>query len=513
MKKLPIGIQTFSKIRQDNYAYVDKTPFIRKLLDSGEYYFISRPRRFGKSLFVDTLKEAFEANRDLFKGLYLENNWDWGKKHPVIRISFGGGTVGSRQELDMRICGILKTCNEALGMKSLQDNDIPTFFANLIRKSSQAFGQKTVILVDEYDKPILDNITDTNTAVEIREGLKSLYSVIKDNDAHIRFAFLTGVSKFSKVSLFSGLNNLTDITIDEPYSALCGYTQADLETVFAEHLEGLDMDVLRRWYNGYSWAGENVYNPFGMLQVLRSRQIRNYWFETATPSFLIKLLQKRRYDIPRLESLEVGEEVALSFDVEQITPEALLFQTGYLTIDHIETVAAERVYHLKYPNIEVQSSLNSHILNNYLEDPASKTLFQKGIYKALDRGDPELIHTTFKSLFASIPHDWYRKNNMDAYEGYYASVFYSYFASLGLEMKAEDATSKGNIDLMVRQGRNVYLFEFKMADSPAPAALDQIKEKHYHEKYRSPDTDLFLIGIVFSKAERNIIGFSWEKAT
>ncbi|MDR2451050.1 MAG: AAA family ATPase, partial [Candidatus Accumulibacter sp.] len=260
-KKLPIGIQTFAKIREADYYYVDKTPFALKLIEEGTAYFLSRPRRFGKSLFLDTLAELLAGNEPLFRGLYCHDKWDWTRKYPVIRLSFGGGLAKSPEALDASIRFQLDTQAERLGVP-LADNRTPMQFASLILKAEARFGQRVAVLVDEYDKPILDNLTNSGLAREMRDGLRNLYSVIKDQDAHIQFAFLTGVSKFSKVNIFSGLNNLNDITLDRRYSDLCGYTEADVDTVFAPELEGLDRDKIRHWYNGYNWRGETVYNPF-----------------------------------------------------------------------------------------------------------------------------------------------------------------------------------------------------------------------------------------------------------
>ena len=293
-RRLPIGIQTFREIREGDYYYVDKTGFALRLNDEGKYYFLSRPRRFGKSLFLDTLAELFAGNEPLFRGLVAHGRWDWGRRFPVVRFSFGGGVIQSRAELDRRILALLRKNQEALGVVCRDPEDIVGCFSELIEAAQAAHGERVVVLVDEYDKPILDNLGNPDTAREIRDGLRNLYSVIKDSDAHIRFAFLTGVSKFSKVSLFSGLNNLRDITVYREYSALCGYTEADLDTVFAPELEGLDREQIRAWYNGYNWTGEAVYNPFDVLLLFQERQFRAWWFETATPTFLVDMLTERR---------------------------------------------------------------------------------------------------------------------------------------------------------------------------------------------------------------------------
>ena len=361
-KKLPIGIQTFAKIREGGaHYYVDKTEIALRLIEQGTHFFLSRPRRFGKSLFLDTLKELFEGNAALFQGLYAETHWDWSVRFPVLRFSFGGGVIGDAQELQSRLDSPLRRFEEAHGL-SAEDSSAAERFRSLIYHLAQTTGQRVVVLIDEYDKPILDRIEDKEKALTIREGLKDFYSVIKDSDSHVRFAFLTGVSKFSKVSLFSGLNNLQDITLDARYSSICGYTDEDVDTVFAPELPGLDRQEIRRWYNGYNWTGESVYNPFDLLLFDR-RQFRPYWFETGTPTFLVKLLTQRGFFTPDLEALRAPEALLSTFDVDAIATEALLFQTGYLTIAQVRQLPGRLELQLHYPNLEVKASLNESLLS------------------------------------------------------------------------------------------------------------------------------------------------------
>ena len=293
-RKLPIAIQTFAQIREADYYYVDKTGLALNLIEQGKYFFLSRPRRFGKSLLLDTLKELFEGNQALFKGLAAERQWDWSVQYPVIRISFSDGVLQSREQLDQRIRDILRVNRIRLNTpmpQGLEDTDIAGNLSDLIEQAHQKSGQRAVVLIDEYDKPILDNITNAPIATEMRDGLKNLYSVLKGSDAHLKFVFLTGVSKFSKVNLFSGLNNLQDITLDPRYSTICGYTDHDMDTVFSPELTGLDREQIRTWYNGYNWLGDSVYNPYDALLLFSNRTFKSYWFETGTPTFLIKLLQ------------------------------------------------------------------------------------------------------------------------------------------------------------------------------------------------------------------------------
>jgi Predicted AAA-ATPase/PD-(D/E)XK nuclease superfamily len=510
-RKLPIGIQTFCKIREDDYYYVDKTAQAWALTQESGYYFLSRPRRFGKSLFIDTLAELFEANEAPFRGLYIHARWNWQVHHPVIRISFSDGVLKSREELDEKILECLQKNQERLGVRCTRPS-ISGQFSELIQRAHELHGQRVVILVDEYDKPILDNITDRDTALAMREGLKNFYSVIKGADAHLRFVFLAGVSKFSKVSLFSGLNNLDDITIDPVYSALCGYTDADVDSIFAPELEGLDREEIRRWYNGYNWLGDSVYNPFDLLRLFQKRIFRSWWFETGTPTFLVELLARRGFFTPDLARLRTGMEILSSFDVDQIIPEALMFQAGYLTILKAEQpILGHWVYTLGYPNKEVETSLNASLLSTYTDDVSKSFAHGLRLLDLLLNNDLAGLKDLFHAFFASIPHQWFDNNPIARYEGYYASVFYSYFAALGLDIVLEDATNQGRIDMTVKCNKHIYLFEFKVVEiAPVGRALKQLKDKAYADKYRALGLPIQLIGVEFSRNDRNVVGFEVE---
>ena len=510
-KKLPIGIQTFSEIRSEGYYYADKTPFCLKLAEQGKYYFLSRPRRFGKSLFIDTLGELFSGNQALFTGLYVEDKWDWSIRYPVIRISFGGGIIHDAQQLQRRIITILENNCHRLGIDIEKEADTSDLFEAIILKLVETTGQRVVILVDEYDKPILDNLLKPDVAKEIRDGLRNFYSVIKDCDAHIKFAMLTGVSKFSKVSLFSGLNNLDDITMDAPYSSICGYTDEDLDTVFASELEGLDRDQIRHWYNGYNWTGTSVYNPFDVLLLFEKRQFKAHWFETGSPTFLIDLLAQRGFFTPDLACRQTSLELLSAFDVEKISSEALLFQTGYLTISRLEEPLPNYwIYVLGYPNHEVETSLNAALLGAFGLDEQKALHNRLNLLTQLKSNDFAQMQTLFTAFFASIPHDWYRNNPIAKYEGYYASVFYSYFAALGLDIILEDTTNQGRIDMTVKFNKQVYLFEFKVVELvPQGKALQQLQDRGYADKYRSLNQPIHLIGVEFSKKNRSVVGFEW----
>jgi hypothetical protein len=511
-RKLPIGIQNLREIRQEGHYYVDKSGMAIDLIESsGKAFFLSRPRRFGKSLLVDTFKELFEGNRTLFEGLAAESRWDWSKRHPVIRISFAGGGLTSAERLEQRIFEILDENAERLGV-TCRNQSISGRFTELIQRAHAQHGQPVAVLIDEYDKPILDNITDPVTARVMREGLKALYESIKYADEHLKFVFLTGVSKFSKVSLFSGLNNLRDITLDPRYSTLCGYTDHDVDTVFAPELPGLDRDEIRRWYNGYNWLGDGVYNPFDLLLLFENRVFQPYWFETGTPTFLINLLAERQFFTPDLSRLYSDQSLLSSFDVDKIAPEALLFQTGYLTLHGAsQPLLGQWVYTLGYPNREVESSLNAALLEGYGVPERASFNARLRLIDLLKSADLPAMEALFRALFASIPHDWTLNNPLAGFEGHYASVFYSHFAALGLDIRVEDTTNHGRIDMAVLFRQQVFVFEFKVVEQSAKGeALQQIKAQGYADKYRGRREPIHLIGVEFSKLDRNIVGFEVE---
>jgi len=512
-RRLPIGIQTFRKIREESYYYVDKTAYIQRLLDEGTHYFLSRPRRFGKSLFLDTCKELFEGNEPLFEGLYIHDQWDWSVRHPVLRLSFGSGNFKVPGYVETNLMAQLDAVERRTGVAS----DYPTGperFAHLLEALHDQTGQPVAVLIDEYDKPILDALEVPDIARANRDFLRGLYATIKDSDAHVRFTFITGVSKFSKVSLFSGLNNLKDITLDARYSSICGYTERDLDTVFAPELPGLDLDQIRDWYNGYSWLGdEKVYNPFDILLLFDKRKFGAYWFETGTPTFLVETLFKRRVSSLALGAMEGSDELLSTFDVDHIATEALLFQTGYLTITEEDDFGGESVYRLGYPNREVRQSLNRSLLRYLVQDSTRQTTSSTRLYRLLEANDFAGLETLFHAFFASIPYEWYNNNDIANYEGYYASVFYSYFAGLGLDITVEDSSSHGRLDMAVLFNDTVYLFEFKVVElSSAGAALAQLQERRYADKYRALGQPIYLIGVEFSKDERNIAAFEVERA-
>ena len=412
MKKLPIGIQSFSELIGGGYLYVDKTRDIHNLLTlAGKYFFLSRPRRFGKSLLVSTLQELFSNNRELFKGLWIYDKIEW-KTHPVIHLDFTQLELDNKEVLVQSVNEMLDEVGDAYGIR-LEASGYKTRFARLIKKLS---AQGTVvILIDEYDKPIIQHIEKIQQAKDNREVLKNLFGVLKGLDKYIRFVFLTGVSKFSRVSIFSDLNNLSDITINSKYAGMLGYTQDELTGYFSDRIDlftkahGMSrehlLDRLKLWYNGYSWDGKSfVYNPFSMLTLFDNNQFSNYWFATGTPTFLVNHIRNREKNIRDLENVKVSNTVFDSYDIENLEIIALLFQTGYLTVKEVTYSDVKPYYTLSYPNLEVKESFLQHLLSGYtgqgrggLED---RLLHLAGYIK---EGNLEEFFIGIKSIFAGIP--------------------------------------------------------------------------------------------------------------
>ena len=511
-RKLPIGIQTFRTIREEKCYYVDKTAHIKQLAEGGGRYFLSRPRRFGKSLLLDTLKELFEGTEPLFRGLAIHAHWDWSVRHPVVRLSFGGGDFKNPDRLQGEVIAQLDAIAEDAAV-TIRGDTASTRFRNLIRTLRRETGQRVVVLVDEYDKPILEVLGDAGAARANRDALRSIYGVIKDCDADLRFAFLTGVTKFTKVSPFSDLNNLMDITLVPGHATICGYTEHDLATVFAQELPGLDRQTIRDWYNGYGWLGdEKVYNPFDVLLLFDRRRFAAHWFETGSPNFLIETLTARGVSAVDLDGMVASEELLSAFDVDHMGTEALLFQGGYLTITGEETIGEKTFYRLGYPNREVRQSLNDSLLRSFAPEGAVRDGHGIRLYRLLLGNDFVGLEALLRSFFAAIPHQWHTRNNIADYEGYYASVFHAYLMALEMDVRVEDSSAAGRLDMALLLNGHVTLFEFKVVESAsAGTAIAQLRQRDYAAKYRGRGEPIHLLGIEFSRESRNIVAFDVEQ--
>ncbi len=501
-------------MRNRNCYYVDKTPHLKKLIDQGKYYFLSRPRRFGKSLLMSTLKELFEGNEKLFRGLHIHNLWDWTANNPVVRLSFDAN-YSEPDSLEIHMASQLSALEEDAGIEPLR-SDTPgdVRFQSLVRKINRKTGKQVVILVDEYDKPILDLLENNNQAEANCAYLHGVYGIIKGCADEVRFVFFTGISMYSKVSLFLGLNILEDISLDPEFATICGYTDTDIDTVFAPELEGLDRDEIRHWYNGYSWLGEErVYNPFDVLLLFRKRQFKPYWYETGTPSYLYKMMAEGEINTLNLENLKMEKSELSSFKVDEISVNALLFQCGYLTIVGHNAQPEGIDYTLYYPNHEARLSLNQQLLGAVSGNFAQAKKRAKSMARFLANNDFGEFEAELSSFFSSIPNEWYARNPMQHYEGFYASMVFACFTTIGVEVTGEESTSLGRSDLVVEHAGEVFVMEFKVAEKPeveaevkveAVDAIAQIRSKDYAGKYRHRRGKIHLLGVVFNGAKHNV---------
>ncbi len=507
MRLYPTSIADFRNLRTEGNVYVDKTKFVHDLIMGGVYYFLSRPRRFGKSMLISTLKEAFSGDKDLFKGLWIEDKIEKIGVSPVIHISFsrmGFRQKGLEASLESEVTYQAGKFDIPLNKEGYSER-----FHELIEKLSEKQG-KVVVLIDEYDKPIIEYLDDLPQAEKNRDMLRGFYGILKDADPFLRFVFITGVSKFSRVSIFSEMNNLDDITFAGRFAEVCGITQRELEATFPEEVKELaekeSMTVpdmlakIRLWYNGYSWGqAEKLYNPFGLMRLMKYTEFENYWFSSGTPTFLVKILNRNfNYNF---EEIEASKSVFEAYSFESLHPLALLFQTGYLTIKGKTDIGS---YILAYPNKEVRDALQTHLLAGYVNlDPATAENMATQIVKAMQQRDVEKIVSIIHSLFKAIPGDIFIKN----VEKYYHSIMYLTFNLLGQYIQSEVRTSDGRIDAVAQTASDVFIFEFKLDKTPE-AALQQILDKDYAAPYMHAGKDIFLIGVNFSSKEKGVDGWT-----
>lgn len=503
-KRLPIGLQDFRSIIEGDYKYIDKTRYIHKMVMSGKYFFLSRPRRFGKSITIATLQELYLGSKELFKGLWIEDNWDWSRKHPVLRISFTsigyeslGLTVALEQEL--------RTQAEKKEIQLTKAGIGPLFKELLETLAKQG---KVVVLIDEYDAPIINFLgRDLEKAIQNRNLLREFYTVLKDLDAYIELVFLTGVSKFSKVGIFSGLNNLRDLTMDAQYATMLGYTQEELESNFVEEIELAAeklklsraelLEQMRVWYNGYRFHSDadSVYNPVSSNLFFEQQEFQNFWFATGTPSFLVNILKAEGvFDLHFPATSLAGFE---SFELDQIKPIALLFQTGYLTI---QSKDEDGLVSLDYPNKEVRDSMLEVLIERFVgvDTELSAALIIK-MRNAFRANDLERVIQILQEVFKKLPfflHERYP-------EKFFHAAIHLLFSYLGVRIHSEVCTSDGRIDSLVETDTHIYILEYKLNKS-AKAALEQIKQKRYYEAYWNVGKPVVGVGVNFSSKTKNI---------
>ncbi len=518
MKDLTSYVFSFEEMIRGNFLYVDKTEYIWNLIrPSSAGYFLSRPRRFGKSLTLSTLKAVFEGKKELFKGLALyDKPYDW-KPYPIIHLSFGDFTAvnDTVEKLDRYLIRKVKEIAKNSAVHLTVDDDSSQAFAELI----DFFKTKdqVVILVDEYDKPILNNITSPNVG-EILKCLKGFYSVLKDRNDQERLLFVTGVSKFCHVSLFSDLNNLTDITMDARYATMLGYTQTEFESNFREQIEtasqklGMPKEELlpeiKAWYDGYRFHAdcESVYNPVSLAKFFESGgEFSNYWFSTGTPSFLTELVKKTKFDFDNILSKPVSSMAVNAFEIDKLDPLTLLLQTGYLTIRSMVKKYNMPWYWLDFPNREVSFSFNTSLVNAYTRKTDNfVTKFCEELADSIVGGNIKQLRKTMEVFFAGISYEIHHKD-----ESNFQNIFFALFRLLGYYIKAESHTNDGRIDAVAETDKYVFIFEFKLDNDET--ALSQIKEKKYYKQYELSKKKIFLNGVTFSTEKGQIIDWQTEE--
>ena len=531
IRKLPIGLQSFEVMRNEGFVYVDKTEYVVKLAAESRVFFLSRPRRFGKSLFLSTLKAYFLGKKELFKGLYiedaeqkqaeLEGREAW-IKYPVLYLDFNGGIYDTSEGLLNRFLSFFNEYEEIYKSTGL---DIPDRFKNLIKKIYETTGKQVVILIDEYDKPLLETmIINEPLNEEYRRILKGFYGVIKACDEYIRFAFLTGVTKFSKVSIFSDLNNLRDISMLPEYDAVCGITQKEMEEVFkpeiielgkAQNLtEAETLAKLKQKYDGYhfSESSVNVYNPFSLLNVFAGKVFRSFWFATGTPTFLVRTLQHQKEICIRdiLENAEMSENALQDYRPDMNNPIPILFQSGYLTLKDYDKRLG--LYKLGFPNDEVKYGFLDNLIPSYTSIAKDASgLFIGNFVRAIEKGDTESFMKRMYTACAGLPYSLASKENVQMRERDYQIAFYIIFSLMGQFVQTEVVSSKGRADCVVHTDDTVYIFEFKLMGSGTPKeAIQQIKEKGYAEPYKTSGKKIVLIGAVFADGIDEDTADTWE---
>ncbi|MDE6273391.1 MAG: ATP-binding protein [Muribaculaceae bacterium] len=509
--KYPIGIQSFSEIREGGYLYVDKTAFIHKLAQ-GKYYFLSRPRRFGKSLLLSTLEAYYQGRRDLFKGLAIDSLTEEWEVHPILHLDLNNGTYTKPGDLDVLLDYHLKEWEKKYDISREDDSPGMTVslrFSRVIKSAFEKSGKKVVILVDEYDKPLLNAFSDPERADLYRIQLKAFYSNLKTMDAYIKIGILTGVARFSKVSIFSDLNNLRDISYEDQFSAICGVTSDELKIYFKDSIEILaeklnisseeTKEKLQLNYDGYHFSAESpdIYNPFSLLNAFAKGSIGTYWSESATPEFLVTLLQNEDWNLSELVPCQIDNSELETSGIMSENPIPVLYQTGYFTIKNYDPLF--QLYTLDYPNEEVKRGFWKFLIPYYLYSKRNKSPFNIRLFiDEVQKGDAESFMTRMETLIAGVPY-----SEKGSAESHFQNAVYLLFNLMGFYCRMEERTSNGRIDITVETDRYVFIIEFKV-DSSSQAAMDQIEEKKYWLPYQLSGKQIILIGANFDTKSRRL---------
>lgn len=515
MPKYPLGLSDFKGIRTDDYVYVDKTRYIKTLIENGKYYFLGRPRRFGKSLFLSTLEYFFRGEKKLFEGLEISSfNWDW-ETYPVIHIDLGPKNYKKEDSVYEHLDEILEEFESKYHITSPTNrNNIEGRLSRIIKTAHQVSGKRVVVLVDEYEKPVVDVIDNPGLMEINRDILRGFYSVLKSSDEYLELVFLTGITKFGQMNVFSGLNNITDISLDFRYGAICGIIETEMTTTFRDGIEEFArrnktdfegaVSLLKDSYDGYHFNEDcpDIYNPYSLVKALYSQKIGSYWSQSGTPSLLAKILLSKNYNIENLPGIRVSERRISRIDNQYEDPVALLYHTGYLTIKGYEEATEEFI--LDYPNREVEHAFLEYLLPSFCNNQEIDTeAFINEIKAHLMKGECKSFVEALKSFTAGIVYDIVPKIEAERHFQYLIYIISRLIISRQIKVSAEDRTSDGRIDLSIETSDFVYLIEFKI-NSTALEAVNQIEKKEYALKYLNPERRIFLIGINFDTTKRRI---------
>lgn len=505
MKKLPIGLQDFKDLIEHHYLYIDKTRDLVSLAESHVPVFLSRPRRFGKSLIVSTFRELFLGNKELFQNTYAYDHWDFNTRYPVLSLDMSTVVGETSQDLNQALLRVVKKLARQHSMPIRDEKKAAYAFDDLIGDMGEK--SKIIVLIDEYDTPILDNIYNKELP-QLKKTLREFYKILKANSANIRFLFVTGISKFSQVSIFSALNHLNDISLQRRYGAIAGYTYQEIKTNFPQQIEivkkRFDLseqvfwEKLQHYYNGYSWDGETfVYNPLSILKYFNTEgEFHPYWMETGSPSFIVNYSKDKRFNITDFEQIQVTPTFLNRHDIDEDSPQSFLTQAGYLTIKGVD----DGEYTLDFPNQEVRHSFCELILNvQYSVSDSDLLGVKRNLKEALKRGQVEQVIAQFKVIYSSIPYIHFDSNRT---EHFYSAVLLMYLQAAGFETHPERLSNKGRLDLSLHYEKTVYIFELKVDDSPKKA-IEQIIKNNYAGAYTNKL--VVIIGIQVDFGERNII--------